>query len=221
MRRSIRHPLRRGIPLTALLAASMLVLGAAPPASGGPGAASPEPPPSQMPVPTGPLFPVPSRDPLDQPSGAGVAVEPPPAIVGAWYNGSVSSIGYVDPDLGSYGSGGSEGLMYAFAADGTWQSGWLLTSRLYACAMQVMVYRSGLITHSDPATGLLELTASTAQIHSEDSCSESGNYERDLPLEDETLHWTRSDDEYGEVLLLRGPDTSWSLFRPLRQDTAG
>lgn len=220
MRRPSSRPRRRG-SLLALVATSVLLLGAAPSPSGGPGPASPEPPPSQLPVPTGPLFPVPSQDPLDRPSGAGAPVEPPPAIVGAWYNGSVSSIGYVDPDLGSYGSGGSEGLVYAFAADGTWQSGWLLTSRLYGCAMQVMVYRSGVITHSDPAAGLLELAASTAQIHSEDTCSASGNYERDLPLEDETLYWTRSDDAYGEVLLLRGPDTSWSLFRPLHQDAAG
>ena len=154
-------------------------------------------------------------DPLDRPSGAGVAVEPPAEVLGAWYHGSVSSVGYVDPTIGSYSSGGSEGLMYAFLPDGTWQSGWLLSSQLYGCAMRVMVYRDGTLVGSDPATGMLRLDTATAQIHSEDTCSADGNYDRDLPADDETLYWSRVSDAYGEVLMLRGPDTSWSAFRPM------
>lgn len=38
---------------------------------------------------------------------------------------------------------------------------------------------------------------------------------RSLRPEDESLDWSRGSDEYGEVLLLRGPDTSWRLFRPM------
>jgi hypothetical protein len=156
-------------------------------------------------------------DVLDRPSGAGAGVEPPGEVIGAWYSGTVSSVGYVDPDQGSWSSGGGEGLMYAFQPDGTWESGWLLTSRLYGCAMQVMVYRSGTIAESDPASGSLRLDTALAQIDSQDSCVADGNYRRDLPLDDETLYWARSSDAYGEVLMLRGPDTSWSLFRPMEQ----
>ncbi len=221
MRRSSIRSFSRGVPFLALVIASSLLLAATPWPSDAPGPASPEPPPSQLPVPVGPLFPPPSLDPLDRPSGSGAGVEPPPAIVGAWYSGSVSSIGYVDPGLGSYSSGGSHGELYAFAPDGTWHYGWLLTSRLYACAMRVMVYRSGVIARSDPAAGVLELDTTTAQIHSEDSCVDDGNYERDLPSDDETLYWSRSTDAYGEVLLLRGPETSWGLYRPLEADPAG
>jgi hypothetical protein len=214
MRRSIIQLVHRASPVVAIVLMAGL-LAAATPLPSGPGRASPEPPAEQLPVPTGPLFPVASVDPLDRPSGAGRGVEPPEAILGAWYDGTVSSVGYVDTDLGSYSSGGSEGLMYAFAPDGTWQSGWLLTSQLYACLMRVMVFRSGVVSASDLMTGQVQLQATTAQIRSEDSCSADGNYERDLSRDDETLFWSRSTDEYGGLLLLRGPDTSWSLFRPM------
>jgi hypothetical protein len=215
MRRSLTRLLRRATPVLAVALAVSLSMAATPLPSTGPGPASPQPPAEQLPVPTAPLFPPPSLDPLDRPSGAGSGVEPPAGILGAWYSGSVSSVGYVDPTIGSYSSGGGEGLMYAFLPDGTWQSGWLLTSRLYGCAMRVMVYRDGTLADSDPATGMLQLDTSTAQIDSQDSCSADGNYQRDLPADDETLYWVRSSDEYGEVLMLRGPDTSWSLFRPM------
>ena len=179
------------------------------------GPASPEPPPSQLPVPTGPLFPAPSVDPLDQPSGAGAEVAAPDGIVGAWYSGTVSDVGYVDPNLGSYSSGGSEGLMYAFAPDGSWESGWLLQSALYACQMRVMVYKTGVLSDSDPATGIIQLDTQGAQMHSEDTCSEASNYDKQLPPDDETLIWVRTSDEYGDVLMLRSPDTGYSVFRPM------
>lgn len=215
MRRSHVHRLRPATVTLAVALAVSLSMAATPLPSSGPGPASPEPPPEQLPVPTGPLFPLPSVDPLDRPSGAGAGVVPPAGIVGAWYTGNVSSLGYVDPTVGSYSSGGSQGMMYLFQPDGAWQSGWLLTSQLYACTMRVMVYRVGTLAESDPATGRILLDTTTAQIHSEDSCVDDGNYERELPPDDETLHWVRSSDEFGEVLLLRGPDTAWSLFRPM------
>ncbi len=215
MRRSSTRLLRRAIPSLAIALSVSLTIAATPPPSSGPGPASPEPPVEQLPVPTGPLFPLPSVDPRDHPSGAGAGVEAPLGIVGSWYSGSVSSVGYLDPTNGSYSSGGGQGLMYAFLPDGSWRSGWLLSSRLYTCAMRVMVYREGALADSDPTTGMLRLDTVTAQIHSEDSCVEAGNYERDLPPDDETLYWVRSSDAYGDVLMLRGPGTSWSVFRPM------
>jgi hypothetical protein len=214
--RRVATQIPRPAAILILVAASSILLAASPPPSGGPGPAMPEPPPSQLPVPMGPLFPVPPTDPLDRPSGQGAGLAAPVDVQGAWYSGTVSSVGYVDPDLGSYSDGGSEGLMYAFLPDGGWQSGWLLASQLYGCAMRVMVFRSGVIADSQPSEGLLQLDTRTAQIHSEDTCSVEGTYERDLPPDDETLFWWRTTDDYGEVLMLRGPDTAWSLFRPMR-----
>ena len=199
----------------ALAAVLVTFLAMTPPATSAAGPASPEPPPSQLPVPTGPLFPGPSIDPLDQPSGASAGLSAPEGVVGTWYSGTVSDIGYVDPDLGSYSSGGGEGLMYGFAPDGSWQYGWMLQSALYSCEMRVMVYRTGVLSASDPTTGMLQLDTLSSQMHSEDTCSEDGNYDKQLPPDDETLIWVRTSDEYGEVLLLRAPDTDFSLFRPM------
>jgi hypothetical protein len=205
----------RRAPALLALVASFALLAVSASATLAQAPASPAPPPSQLPVPTGPLFPEPSVDPLDQPSGAGAGVAAPDGIVGAWYSGTVSDVGYVDPNLGSYSSGGSEGLMYAFAPDGSWEYGWLLQSALYACEMRVMVYRTGVLSDSDPSTGMIQLDTQTAQMHSEDTCSESGNYDKQLPADDETLIWVRTSDEYGDELMLRAPDTDYSIFRPM------
>jgi hypothetical protein len=168
-----------------------------------------------MAVPTGPLFPEPSVDPLSQASGGGAAVKPPAEIVGAWYNGSVSSVGYVDPGSGSYSDGGSEGLAYTFLPDGSWQFGYLLKSALYDCQMTVLVFNQGMVTSSDPATHLVELHTDRSQMHSEDTCSAEENYDKELVPADETLIWDRTVDEYGDVLMLRHPDSAFSAFRPM------
>jgi hypothetical protein len=204
---------RRLAALAAMLPACVLLM-AMSPAPSGPGPAVARPPASPMAVPTGPLFPEPSVDPLSQPSGGGAAVSPPAEILGAWYNGSVSSVGYVDQTTGSYSDGGSEGLAYTFLPDGTWQFGYLLSSALYGCQMRVLVFNEGELASTDPATHLIELRMSRSQMHSEDTCSESGNYDKELAPADETLIWDRTTDEYGDVLMLRHPDTGYSAFRP-------
>jgi hypothetical protein len=203
------------LALLALAAGTILMAQAPSAAPDGPGPASPRPPASPMAVPTDPLFAPPSIDPLDQPSGRGPGVEAPAEIIGSWYTGTVSDIGYVDPNSGSYSSGGGEGLFYAFAPDGAWEFGYLLSSQLYGCAMRVLVYRSGSLAAADPTTHILELDTHLAQIHSEDTCAADNNYERALPPDDETLIWERTSDEYGELLLLRGPATGYSAFRPM------
>lgn len=207
---------RLGI-LVALVPAAALLMAMSPsPATRGPGPAVPPPPASPIPVPTGPLFPAPSIDPLSQPSGAGAAVAPPAEVIGSWYNGTSSSIGYVDPNTGSYSDGGSEGIGYTFLPDGTWQFGYLLSSALYSCQMKVLVFNQGEIASSDPDTHLMELHVDRSQMHSEDTCSAAENYDKELVPADETLIWQRTTDEYGDVLMLRHPDTGFSAFRPMQ-----
>jgi hypothetical protein len=204
MNRSLTRPaiaqrgVRRTLARTALLAATALV------------ALTPQP------APAAPLLPTSSIEPWPTPTPTQVAA--PAAVVGAWYTGTVSDLGFVDPNGGSYDSAGGEGVMYRFSADGSWSYGWLLTSRLYACSMRVSVYRQGVLAVSDPAMGMLQLDTLSSTIHSEDDCSEDGNYDHELPADDETLLWQRTTDEYGDVLLLRGPDTSFSAFRPMGTD---
>jgi hypothetical protein len=208
--------LSRLFRVAALVVTAAVLVAQSPGASpSGPGPATPEPPPSQLAVPTATLFPLPSVDPLDQRSGRGAPIEPPADIVGAWYSGTVSDIGYVDPNTGSYSQGGATGLAYTFNPDGSWESGFLMTSQLYNCAMRVHVYRAGNLVATDPATHIVDLDALVAQMHSEDSCVNENNYDRQLSPDDETLIWERTTDEYGDVLLLRGPDTQYTAFRPM------
>jgi hypothetical protein len=208
------HRRRLGALITLVPAAALLMALSPSPAPQGPGPAVPPPPASPMVVPTGPLFPAPSVDPLSQPSGGGAAVAPPAEVIGSWYNGTSSSIGYVDPNSGSYSDGGGEGIGYTFQPDGTWQFGYLLTSALYSCQMKVLVFNEGEITSSDPETHLMELHADRSQMHSEDTCVAANNYDKELAPADEVLVWQRTTDEYGDVLMLRHPDTGFSAFRP-------
>ncbi len=42
----------------------------------------------------------------------------PNELVGAWYNGTVSDINFVDWSVGSWDNGGGTGNMYRFSPDG-------------------------------------------------------------------------------------------------------
>lgn len=204
--------------LIALLILAVPLLGMAPSPSASPAADGPDPiappPASPVPLPSGPLHPAPSIDPLDQPSGRGEVVPTPEDLVGSWYSGTVGSVGYWNPDSGDYGSGSSQAMAWTFHPDGRWQFGFLMTSALYACEMRVLVFREGVIAEVDELTAMVALDTTLAQIHSQDSCVEANNYERDLPPDDEVLIWRRTVDEYGDALLLRGPATDYTLFRP-------
>ena len=91
--RAIRRPATSGAgpgrraPALLAVVAALAALVVTPAAMSAQGPASPEPPPSQLPVPTGPLFPAPSVDPLDQPSGAGAEVAAPD---GSWAPGTAA-----------------------------------------------------------------------------------------------------------------------------------
>ena len=200
----------------AILAGALFLSGSAAPAAEGPGPADPPAPSSPAPVPTGPLFAASSVDPLAAKSGAGAgpAIAMPGELVGAWYTGNVGGIGYVDPNTGSYSEGRSEGVAYTFYPDGTWQYGYLVNSSLYSCTMRILVFRQGVLAAVDEAAHTADLDTQLAQMHSEDSCVTEYNYDKQLPPDDETLIWTRTTDEYGDVLLLRGPTTDVSVFRP-------
>ena len=77
--------------------------------------------------------------------------------------------------------------------------------------MVVNVYRSGTFEVVDAST--LFLHTDYAVMHSEDTCNESGNYDKSIPLEDETLIWEAGVEESGDpVVYIRGPETTPSAF---------
>jgi hypothetical protein len=158
--------------------------------------------------PTSPGTGDPGDGPGDNPGGGDI----PAALLDSWYAGDVSSTNFYQPSTGHWDNAGGTGLLYTFKADGTFEYGWRLYSRLYDCETSAMVYRTGTVT-SDPASGTLVLHTLTAKMHSEDNCNASGNYDKNIPLEEETLIYELGTDEYGnEVLWMRGPDTEPSAF---------
>jgi hypothetical protein len=206
-------------PILALALSGALFMGASPaPSPSGHGPMTPLPTSSPVPLPSGPLFAPPTVDPLDARSGAGAGVPMPGELVGSWYTGTVGSIGYVDPDNGSYSDGSTQGMAYTFYPDGTWQYGWMITSSLYSCSMRVVVFRQGTLSAADETRRYADLDATLSQMHSEDTCVSANNYDRELAPDDETILWQRTRDEYGEVLMLRGPTSGFSAFRPAGAD---
>lgn len=214
----IRHPRPSSLLATAgaILAGAVCLAGSATLAAEGPGPMDPVAPSSPVPLPTGPLFAPPSIDPLDLPSGSGTgpAIGMPAELVGAWTTGNVGGIGYVDPNDGSYSEGRTQAVAYTFYPDGSWQYGFLTASQLYGCAMRIVVFRQGVVAAVDEVRRTVDLDTQLAQMHSEDTCVAEYNYDRELPPDDETLIWTRTTDQYGDALLLRGPTTDVTVFRP-------
>lgn len=136
----------------------------------------------------------------------------PVELVGAWHHGSVSSINFYNPNTGSWANGYGEGLFYSFKADGTFEYGWQVYANTYGCSSRALVYRKGTVT-VDPATSTIKVYTTYARIHSEDNCVASSNYDRAIPLENETLIWELGKDEYNNtVLWLRYPNTGFSDF---------
>ncbi len=74
----------------------------------------------------------------------------------------------------------------------------------------------GEITSSDGDTHLMELHADRSQMDSGDTCSAAENDDKDLVPADGTLIWQRTTDEYGELLMLRQPDTGFSASLPMQ-----
>ena len=127
----------------------------------------------------------------------------PAEVVGTWYSGSVSSINFFTPSTGHWDNAGGTGEFYTLKADGTFEYGWRLYSRLYGCAMTVMVYRTGTIV-SNSGQGSLVLRTAYARMRSEDNCNENGNYDKPIEEPDETLLYELGEDEYGyEVLWIQ------------------
>lgn len=158
--------------------------------------------------PTGPS----DGPPGDGAEGPGTPV--PAELLGTWYTGNVSSVNFFQPSTGHWDNAGGTGLFYSIKADGTYEFGWRLYSQLYSCSMTVLVYKSGTV-EVDPAGGSLVLHPTYGRMHSEDNCNSDGNYDKDAPLDEETVLYELGQDDYGNlVLLLRYPDGEASAFYP-------
>lgn len=91
------------------------------------------------------------------PVGGGMPAE----LVGAWYSGSPSSVGFYDPTTGAWGSPSGSGFSYTFREDGTYQEGYVGQVRKDRCYTVFYLYRGGCTRAScksdqDPEPGRVE-----------------------------------------------------------------
>jgi hypothetical protein len=143
----------------------------------------------------------------------------PAALVGTWYNGSVSPTNFYDPSTGRWGSPGySDGMFFTFTRDGRFEKGTQLTSSLGGCGTLTMFYVRGTVT-VDQAAGTVALHATRARGLEENSCS-GRREERPLDLAAEGLTYRYgfgADGNGDHKLWLLGPSWSnWAPFTPTR-----
>ncbi len=91
----------------------------------------------------------------------------------------------------------------------------MVTSTLYSCTTQAMVFKQGTVA-VDPPSHTIELFPSSSTMHSTDNCDAASNYDKQLDTNPETLIWDWSHDEYGHTYLeLRSPTSDFSAFSPM------
>jgi hypothetical protein len=123
----------------------------------------------------------------------------PPELLGSWIiTLDSSSVGYVDPNSGSYAAPSGEWMGYTFKPDGSYEKTFLIQSSLYNCTMKVFWYETGIASYQ----GLVvSLAPSSNSMTSEDNCSAENNYEKTLPLESSNVSWQFGTDDYGLTVL--------------------
>lgn len=145
------------------------------------------------------------------PGGSGM----PSEIVGSWYVGSVSPTNYHNTSTGSWSNAGGEGMFYTLKANGKFEFGYEIYSTVYGCTITAMFWKTGTVT-MDAASHVITLHPSEATLHSTDTCSASGNYDKAISRDPEVLSWNFVVDDYGErVLRLRwqGTDEFKDFYR--------
>jgi Chaperone for protein-folding within the ER, fungal len=126
------------------------------------------------------------------------------AIVGSWNMGSASSTSYYNSVTGEWAAPSGGGISYTFNPDGSYEYIVLVQSSLFSCTTSFFSYATGNYIVQDT---VLALTPTQHKSKSEDNCSSSSNYEKDVPLETEYFFFKFGrdifmDQDLGETLEL-------------------
>ncbi len=103
------------------------------------------------------------------------------SIVGTWVDTYTLSTSYQDSVSGRFAPPTGGSWNYTFNPDGTYVFDFLFQNTFYSCTTTIFNSEEGnYVANSD---GVLMLTQTKSHTKSEDSCTASSNYEKDLPLE--------------------------------------
>lgn len=123
----------------------------------------------------------------------------PQELIGSWLvTLDSSSVGYVDPNSGSYAAPSGEWMTYTFKPDRTYEKSYLIQSSLYNCTMKVFWFETGTSSYQG---NVVSLAPNSNSMTSEDNCNAENNYEKTLPLEPSSVMWQFGTDDFGLVVL--------------------
>ncbi len=109
------------------------------------------------------------------------------SILGTWHEGYVSSTSYQDSITGRLAPPTGGSWNYTFNADGTYEFNFLFQNTFYSC--ETVIFNSQEGTYVANLDGVLMLTQTKSHTKSEDTCTTSSNYEKDVPLETEYFYY--------------------------------
>jgi len=148
-------------------------------------------------------------------SGSGPS-QPPGEIVGSWYAGSgYTSVPY-DPGTGSWGMPSGKGLVYVFAADGSYTKGFQSYESSGGCTTGFTAFEQG---YADVTVDSLATYPSSGHLTFTDTCAPS--LSSDDPIQDlavEEFSWQLRPSDYDPaetVLFLRRSDGAEATFSRL------
>jgi len=118
----------------------------------------------------------------------------PPALLGTWGAGSVSSTMFVNRATGSYSEPSGTQVQYKFLPDGRYEYASLTTQSMYSCTSRFSTFKTGVVVYRG---GELTFVPQTSKFTSQDTCNAKYNYEKPAGMERERYRWRVERDQYG------------------------
>lgn len=133
-----------------------------------------------------------------------------PELAGEWSSSHGSTIGYVNPNTGSYAAPNGDRMHYRFFPDGRYIEAGLMQSSLYGCTMTVSGYKTGVYTVQDSK---LTLDEKTYTFTSQDTCRREWNYVKHPPVSKQTYQWRLDQGQGGPKLVMTSEGKSFAYAR--------
>src|SRR5438874_2575409 len=76
-----------------------------------------------------------------------LAAMAPPALVGTWGTGTVSSTAFVNRATGSYSAPSGTQVQYKFLPDGHYEYAALTTQSMYSCTSRFRTFKTGMVVY--------------------------------------------------------------------------
>ena len=134
----------------------------------------------------------------------------PPALVGTWGTGSVSSTMFMNQRTGSYSAPSGTQVQYKFLPDGRYEYAALTTQSMYSCTSKFLTFKTGVVVYQDND---LTFVPQSGKFTSEDNCNARFNYEKPVGLERESYRWRVERDQYGEKMCLQNATVNGCAYR--------